>query len=386
VVKPKRKSWGGVPGIALAAFFCLVGFSALLAVQAGRSSLTEAFNFARPLGMLAFFYIVVRLFPEPAERRILMTGTAILAAITGVVAAAVSFHALSGTSFQEAGGSSVRTQEGLGNVERVRLAGLSAGYALFWFSAVQVALRKGPKRAGWLLLLAGITLDIIVSFNRNMWIGIVLGAVLMAVIGGTMVRNRMATGLAVVVAGLAIFVFFGTSSKSTVVEPILQRGETILNPGKTTQESSLQERGNETTEAWGVAKDNLVFGVGAGAPFDVFIEKNVTSGTLLFGTEEVEQLFLHNQYLYLILICGVPGLIAFLVFLLNPIVAAMRRQPRDPAIAACGVGILLIMISAVVAIYFTVEDMTAILGLLTGVIAADRETRALDGQRSEMVT
>ena len=38
-------------------------------------------------------------------------------------------------------------------------------------------------------------------------------------------------------------------------------------------------------------------------------------------------------------------------------------------------GIALIMVSAVVAIYFTVEDMTAVLGLLTGVLVADAEGR-----------
>ena len=43
------------------------------------------------------------------------------------------------------------------------------------------------------------------------------------------------------------------------------------------------------------------------------------------------------------------------------------------------------MISAVVAIYFTVDDMTAVLALLTGVIIADAEGRAAQGKNSDLV-
>ena len=58
---------------------------------------------------------------------------------------------------------------------------------------------------------------------------------------------------------------------------------------------------------------------------------------------------------------------------------SFRRAPIDPAITACGVGIAMIMISSVVAIYFSVEDMTAVLGLLAGVIVADLDGRASEG-------
>ncbi len=64
---------------------------------------------------------------------------------------------------------------------------------------------------------------------------------------------------------------------------------------------------------------------------------------------------------------------------------SLKRSPTDPAITACGVGIATIMISSIVAIYFSVEDMTAILGLLAGVIVADWETRASDALDSELI-
>jgi O-antigen ligase len=111
----------------------------------------------------------------------------------------------------------------------------------------------------------------------------------------------------------------------------------------------------------------------------------VDTGSFIIGSTSVPQLFLHNQYLYLLLISGVPGLAAFLLFLGLPIAQAVRRTPRDPAITSLAVGIAMIMISSVVAIYFTVDDMTAVLGLLAGVIVADAEGRAAAGESSGLV-
>jgi O-antigen ligase len=220
-----------------------------------------------------------------------------------------------------------------------------------------------------------------------MWIGIFFGLVLMAVFGGAFLRSRLAIAVGAGVALLAVIVIFGGSAtNSKLVEPVLERGATILNPGKTTQEASLQERARETSVAWKAVKEHPVVGVGAGASYGMLITQSVGSPSLIVGYVQIPQLFLHNQYLYLVLISGVPGLIAFLVFLLDPVLAAVRRVPRDPAITACGVGVALVMVSAVVAIYFTAENFTLPLGLLTGVIIADRETRVPDRSDSGLLS
>lgn len=383
LVRPRRETWGGAPGAALAAFLGLVGVSAALAVSAGETSLSDAFNWARPLGLLTFFYVVVRLFPEPRDRRLLLTAVAVLAAVSGVVAVAIALGAGLDSALRAPGDQAIRSQEGLGALERVRLSGLSAGYAIFWFAVVQIAARQGRSRAVWVLLLAGIALGIAVSFNRNMWLGLAIGALLMAVLGGTMVRNRLAVGSAIAVAGLVVLMAFGSSTTNeAVVQPILKRGSTLLSPGKTARESSLQDRAAETEAAWETAREHLLLGVGAGAPFGAYLLEPITSGSVFPAVATTPQLFLHNQYVYLVLIAGVPGLIAFLVFLGLPVLHSVRRAPRDPAIAACGVGILLIMISAVVAIYFTTDDWTPLLALLAGAIVADHEGAAPAGEPS----
>jgi O-antigen ligase len=383
VVRPKRRTWGGAAGGGLLAFLLLLGLSAAFAVSDGHTTVTEAWNWGRPLFPLVLFWVVVRLFPSAEERRVLLTGAVILAAIAGIVALFVSLGAGIGHDLQEEGGNTINEGETAGSSIRVRLAGLSAAYALFWFSFVQIATQIGRRRLLWGLAMAGMVLGIAVSLNRNMWIGIVLGLILMAVVGGGMVRNRLAIGIVVAIGGVALLLSVGGSNtQSHVIQPIVKRGETLLSPEKTSQENSLLSRDLETSKAWKVAQNHLVIGLGAGVPFGVFIYEPVMISGLTIGIQAVPQLFLHNQYLYLILVAGVPGLIAFLIFLGVPLFKAVTRRPRDPFIAALGVGLALIMISAVVAIYFTSVDMTAILGLLTGVIVADADGRAKEKRSS----
>jgi O-antigen ligase len=387
ILRPAKQTWGGVPGAALAVFLAMVAVSAAFAVSKGSASLTDAFNWSRPLGMLAFFYVVVRLFPSARQRRLLLTGAAVLAAAAGAVALMVALGAGFGDALQDSGGNVVTQQQSASSVERVRLAGLSAGYALFWYVVVQIAAARGSRRVWWSLALTGIALDIVVSFNRNMWLGILIGLLLMAIVGGAMVRSRIVSATAVAVAALALFVVFGSStSGDRIIEPVVQRGATIFNPGKAAQENSLKDRARETDAAWATAQDHLLLGVGAGAGFGIVINEPISSGSFIIGFTPVQQLYLHNQYLYLLLIAGIPGLIAFLAFLGVPLAHALRRIPRDPSIAAIGVGVALIMVSSVVAIYFTVEDMTAMLGLLTGVLVADAEDRAAAGESSGLLS
>ena len=379
---PRRRTWGGFAGAALAVFLALVAASGGLALWNGEATASDVLNWARPLGLLTFFYVVVRLFPAPEQRRALLLAAGVLAAATGVVALMVSLGAGFGESLEAAGGNTIRAQEGSDGVDRVRLAGLSAGYGLFWYAVVQVVARHGRRRLLWGGVLLGIAVDILVSFNRNMWLGLAVGFLLMAIVGGVVVRTRLATAAAVALAGVALLVAFGSSTTTNrVVEPVVQRGATILNPREVTREASFRDRAEETEVAWRTARRNLLLGVGVGASFGLLIIHQVGPHSF----ELSPQLFLHNQYLYLLLIAGIPGLLAFVAFLGVPLVRSSRRAPRDPAIAACGVGVALIMISSVVAIYFTVEDMTAVLGLLAGVLVADQEGPAAVGESSGLL-
>lgn len=374
LVRPKRDTWGGAPGAALAGFVGALALVSALAVLDGRAPAGEVLSWGRPFGLLTFFYVVVRLFPAPEQRRELLTAGAILAAASGVVALFVALGAGIGDTLKGEGETIVKEEEGAAGLLRVRLAGLSMAYALFWYVVVRVAATRGGRRLGFSLALAGMALAIAISFNRNMWLGLIAGLALMMIVGGPFVRRRLTVALVAGVAGVALLATFGSASESRVLEPVVQRGSTLFNPRKVESSNSLSDRERETRIAWPQAQDNVLTGIGPGVNFGVYNVDFVGP----HSKKAEPQLFLHNQYLYLLLICGLPGTIAFLLFLGIPMARAFRRTPTDPAITACGVGIAMIMISAVVAIYFSVEDMTAALGLLAGVIVADSEVRAPD--------
>jgi O-antigen ligase len=375
LVRPERRTWGGMVGAALALLLTAVVVSGLISVSSGESELTDVFNWARSMGLLAVFWVVVRLFPEPAQRRVLLTGAAIIAAVGGVIALLIALGWSGGETLAGAGDQIVRTEEGVGSVERVRLPALSAAYVLFWFVIVRVMAGRSWQRVGWTAILLGLTLSIVVSFNRNMWSGLAIGMVLMMVLGGTMLRSRFAIAIAVVVAGVAFISAAAPDQQDRLIDPVIKRGATILNPQAVSRESSYRDREVETTLAWTTAKANLWIGVGAGAPFGVWLEQRIGQNSYV----RMPQLFLHNQYLYLLLIGGIPALLGMLGFLGGAVALAVRRRPRDLSVTACGVGIVMVMISAAVAIYFSVEDMTVMLGVLAGVIVADADGPAAAG-------
>ena len=90
VLRPRRETWGGTTGFALAAFLSLVAFSGAIAVMTGKAPLGDVFNWARPLALLTVFYVVIRVFPSSEQRKTLLIGAAVIAAVAGVVALLVS--------------------------------------------------------------------------------------------------------------------------------------------------------------------------------------------------------------------------------------------------------------------------------------------------------
>jgi O-antigen ligase len=369
--RPKRATWGGTAGGGLLAFFVVLGVATGLAVSNGDVGFKDGIDWARPFALLAFFWVVVRLFPEPKERETLLTGAAAIGAVTGLLALLISLGAGFGEALQESSGGTVSEQ---GSVERVRLPGLSMSYGLFWYSAVQVANRIGNKRLWWAAIFFGNALNIAVSFNRNMWVGVIFGFVVIAALGGILLRKRLGVAVAVLAAGLAMFILIGGAAGDETIEPVIERGETLIHPDQTAGESSLESRAAETKAAWKKFQENPIFGIGPGVPYGFAVPEAIRTGSgAIVGFSHSPQLFLHNQYLYLLLIAGIPGLVAFLVFLGTPVLIALRRKRYDLSTVSCAVGIAMIMISAVVAIYFSVVDMTAILGLLAGAVIAGIE-------------
>jgi O-antigen ligase len=362
---PRARTWGGTPGACLAAFLAILGLATLMAVSAGRVSFADAVAWGRMFALLTVFYAVVRLFPDRRSLDRLMATAVAAAGLSGFVALVIAAGVDLSPVLGRAATFYVNDDLGMGGIPRIRLPGIAIGYPLFWYAALQIPRARGFARLGWTLGVLLIAANLAVSLNRNMWAGLLVGLAGLLVLGGVRVRRPVAVGLAAVVAAIALIAVAGVQVDRGPLAGFAERGSTLFSPGETTQENSLQDRGKETERAWRTFQDNPVIGIGPGARFGVFFDELQPNGDY----KRTTQLFLHNQYLYVALICGLPGLLAFLAFLLTSIGAA-RRRLWDTDVSAWAVGIAMIMLSAVVMISFADASSALAIGLLAGAVVA----------------
>ena len=118
-------------------------------------------------------------------------------AITGVLALVMQFTGSLTDVFQGSGGQQIytqATQAGLGGLKRIRQPGLAFSYILFWWSIVAALTWRGRLRMLMWALVTASALNIVLSFNRNMWVGVLVGLGLVLVLGGVRLRHRLLVG------------------------------------------------------------------------------------------------------------------------------------------------------------------------------------------------
>ncbi|WP_259314291.1 O-antigen ligase family protein [Capillimicrobium parvum] len=372
VVAPKRQTWGGAAGLALAAFLAIATFCAWLGVQDGRVAVDDAFNWARPFAFYGIFWIVLRLFPDARSLRRLLIAGLVCGAITGVLALVMQFTGSLTDVFQGSGGQQIytqATQAGLGGLKRIRQPGLAFSYILFWWSIVAALTWRGRFRMLMWALVTASALNIVLSFNRNMWVGVLVGLGLVLILGGVRLRHRLLVGLAIGLTGVVLlFTAVVNSGNTQRLDPIVERAATVVTPRQIGEESSLRDRANETAQAWRTVKANPVFGVGAGADYGVRFNHEEGNGIWVNTTQR----FLHNQWLWLLLVGGVPALVAFAAFL-GVVLAKAWGPGRTVSQTALGAGIAMICLSAFVMPYLGVEEFCLAIGVVAGAIVASRD-------------
>jgi O-antigen ligase len=373
VVAPRRQTWGGAAGAALAVFLGSVIVAAWLGVQAGRVTPSDAVSWARPLIFYSSFWLVLRLFPDPGQLRTLLLAGLTCGAATGVLALVLQFASSLVDTFQGTGGQQIYTQTaeaGLGALKRIREPGLAFSYILFWWSVVAVIAARPGRRALLATLAAASALDVLLSFNRNMWLGLMFGTAIMLGLSGVQVRQRLFGSLAVGAAAVVLmFSVVGDSGGSQGIEPIVQRAASVLTPQQLGEESSLRDRAEETAQAWRTVQAHPVFGVGAGADFGVRFNHQEASGTWV----NTVQRFLHDQWLWLLLIGGAPALLAYLAFIATMLARAWSPATRTPSLIALGAGVAMVMVSAFVMPYLGVKEFCLALGVVTAAVTRMHE-------------
>lgn len=373
LVRPRRDWWGGPAGIALAVFFVVLCVAAGLAVASGRAHPVDAYHYSRSIAPVLLFYAVVRLFPERERVHRLLVAAAVMAAFTGVVSLLAAAPGSPVTDFLDPSGAAdqrdpapASEQTGMGLVNRVRLPGVALAYVLFWFAVLRAMRTQKAQRVAWLAVVGGMSIGLALSFNRNMWIGLALGMVMVFAMTHTRARRQIAAGLLALVLAGTIAGLSGVSiSRDSPVYPLVARVTTLFQPEQEVRDSSLTDRFYENRYAIETIRQNPVLGVGPGAPYGLTAVTNF--GNRVFLRENA--LFAHNQYLHLLLIGGPLALLSFVGFLVAPIVTRLRRMRGDEVLLALSVGVAITMVSALVMLSFVDATFATILGFVVGVIA-----------------
>ena len=365
-LRPRRNWWGGATGAALAIFFATVALSSILALQADRTHPVDAYEYTRALAPLLLFFVIVRLTPNPGEARRLLLIATVMAAMAGFasVLAAPPGSPLSGM-LNPTGGDAIRDTEGLGLVNRVRLPGVALAYGLFWYAALRAMRSERTNRLPWLLVMGGLVAGLALSFNRNMWLGLVLGLLMVLALTQSPVRRRLAGVLLGLVGTMAAFGLSGGEvDRKSPVFPLVERATSLLRPEEQARQSSLTDRFVENRFAVAAIREHPVLGVGPGAPFGLRYILNEGNG--VFSRQNA--LFVHNQYFHVLLIAGPLALLSLLAFLVGPVVAGVRRARRDDDFVALAASIVMIMASALVMISFVSATDATVLALLVGTL------------------
>jgi hypothetical protein len=94
----------------------------------------------------------------------------------------------------------------------------------------------------------------------------------------------------------------------------------------------------------------------------------------------VEQRFLRNQYLYLVVVAGMLAPASLLVLRVSTLRASVLPR-HDGELQACGVGLLMVMLSSVVVISLSTRKWIPAIAVVSACVALIAASlRPLDGQ------
>jgi len=371
LARPKRRTWGGAAGMALALFLVLGVGCTLLAVSAGEVELNKAYQWFRPFFLLTVFFVVVRLCADAAAARRLLTAATAVAGLSVVLAIVLAYGDGLDETFQDPGFQYIRQEEGIQGFDRVRLPAVALAYGLLFYAVGALLRSRGIALVGWALSVTAFVIQLALSLNRNMWVGVAAGTAIVLALWSPKARGQLGMGLAVTAVALTCLLSLGQAGGlSSILEPFGERGLSVGSGLRS--ESSLRDRERETREAWQRLGETPFIGIGAGTAYGSFTSAPTESGTF----ERAPRLFVHNQYLYLGLVAGIPGVLCFLFFLFVVLRKAFGAEHRPPDLVACGVGVTMFAISALVMLSFSAYNMLTAVALLCGcIVVIAGETR-----------
>jgi O-antigen ligase len=356
------RKFGGAVGVLVSVLLVAVLGGVEVAHINGIATL-PAFDAARPMVIYAVFWVALAaLRANPRRFLAMMAGFAV-----GIAALSLAQLLLHGVNLFRSAGETFVTPEP-GGFTRVRPPGLMIDYFGLIFAACY--LLWGPRRGRRTAIAFGCVtaLCILISLNRNMLVGAILG--LIAVVIASPHRSKAVVALGGVAIVVTVVLAFAASS--TIGARILSLG----NPSGL-QQTTLSDREYEDSKAEPVIERHFVFGIGWGADYGADIAAPGTGDLTPRG-------FIHNQYYALILRTGIVGLASYIGLLLLTGIAGIRwlRARSDLDDSWLGAAVLASVVafaaSAIVGIYVIDPGSTPAVAALFALAAVLRERLSID--------
>lgn len=260
--------------------------------------------------------------------------------------------------------------EALQTAEAVVTRTLPPGIQLilvFFPLTVYLAARAPLKYSGWYVVLAStLGLGLLFTFTRNWWLTSIISLLIIALVSRRDIGVRTVIyGCLVVALALAMSVFaggrglihgegFASGIYHRFVTSFTVRGETMV------------ERNIENHIAWNRIKENWLLGIGTGVPI-IYQYGWHPSGR----TQVQARTWIHNCYLEIWLLYGLPGIVFFLWLLIAVLWRSLYiyRHARDDLTRAIGISVFAATVGVIIRAWPTMNltrepySMIAIVGV-----------------------
>ena len=299
--------------------------STALAILGGSLTLTASLAEVRNVINFLVFFVITNLVREPRQIRLLVSGIVLLGA---VVAGAMAAQFLLGGSIQIVPGrvETLFTQgESASGVTQVLPPGQSLVLVAFLILLALLVVDSHSPRNGIRFFLAGVTgVGVLITFNRNFWIGVAVVLAFWIILLGGKERVRLATwGFSAVLAAIPLLLAFSLISEARTAQTlgaVVGRVSSLVQ-SNVLEETSLTFRYREDSYALSQMTSLPVLGLGLGAkyrPWDPMLDWEQYDG----------RAYIHNGHYWLILNTGFLGYFLFAAASLIFIVRGLRQWRR----------------------------------------------------------
>jgi O-antigen ligase len=352
---------------------------ALAAVAAAQAVLLRgtpprwALSEMRPLAYLSVALVVPR---AALGRNWARWWGRLIVAIGVAVAAVAIIHHLRGTTtgVMPEGGrvTYLESIEGTGVVRVARVRALGTPFVIlglfYCLSRLALGVAASPL---WLAASGFLGLQMVLTFSRNLWVSVALGAVVVvAGLPARVLRTVIVASAALLLLGVfAVLVGRVTETEYLTLDRVVTERALSLFQARTLESSQIQGRLREVQLAWPTIASNMVAGVGLGTPY---LEHPV------WGQGETLS-YLHNGYLAVLLKTGVLGLVAFAVLSVRMLRDSWKLRNSVHAewgASLLGFVVVFLVSSIVTPRFFECEWMT-VLGVGIGILALARRSSGL---------